>query len=251
MSQCHNCGNPLQGKYCTSCGQHYKGNERLTFAYVVDDFLNNILNFEKGFFFTFWSLLVRPGKVASEYIYGKRKKYLSPPRYFGIVLVLVAIIEWLMPLPFSEELISETVAHVPFMDKETAEPMMRWAFYLVVKYFIPASFVRMLINPVLSYVLFLKQRMNMVEHVSAMFYFQATWFLIFMTSVPVIVRVYPDFSLGDSLLIIWGYLIWASYQLFRSYRPIPRLLRSFLLAIGSSILWFAVCYILGLIHVIQ
>jgi hypothetical protein len=64
--------------------------------------------------------------VAAEFIDGKRKKYLSPPRYFGIVIVLVAIIEWFIPLPFTEELMEDAVTKITIMNWEDAEPMMRW-----------------------------------------------------------------------------------------------------------------------------
>ncbi|MDY8136560.1 DUF3667 domain-containing protein [Aquimarina sp. 2201CG5-10] len=84
---CKNCGTVVQQKFCQHCGQkviHY----RWTLKKLSKSFVNAIFNLEKGFFYTFKSLTISPGKVINNYLDGNTVKYTNPFRY---ALIAIAI----------------------------------------------------------------------------------------------------------------------------------------------------------------
>jgi hypothetical protein len=80
---CENCGHPLgqQDHYCPGCGQKALP-EHLTFRYFAREFLNNYFSFDSKFFKTMWPLLVRPGFLSSEFLKGRRIRYINPIQLF-------------------------------------------------------------------------------------------------------------------------------------------------------------------------
>ncbi|RMF58066.1 MAG: DUF3667 domain-containing protein [Calditrichaeota bacterium] len=87
MSKCLNCDAILEGMYCKNCGQKAK-TERLSFRRIFADFIDAFFSMESVALRTVSALCLRPGRVAREYVEGKRIAYLSPFRYF---LLAVAI----------------------------------------------------------------------------------------------------------------------------------------------------------------
>lgn len=96
---CLNCGHKFAGKFCNECGQKAKV-KRLDWHYLVHEIPHSFLHLDKGFFYTVKEMLLRPGKVISEYLDGKRVKYFSPLTYLillgtvsGLVYINAPIIE--------------------------------------------------------------------------------------------------------------------------------------------------------------
>lgn len=77
---CKNCENIDAGKYCSNCGQSFKEINR-PFRYVVEDFFS-LINLDSSIFRTLIPFLFKPGFITSEYLEGKRKKYMSPVRLY-------------------------------------------------------------------------------------------------------------------------------------------------------------------------
>lgn len=61
--------------------------ERITFKAVFNSILQ-VLNLERGIFYTLWVLTVRPGEAIREYIFEDRTKLTKP---FGFLLLTIAI----------------------------------------------------------------------------------------------------------------------------------------------------------------
>ncbi|MCU0606190.1 MAG: DUF3667 domain-containing protein [Candidatus Edwardsbacteria bacterium] len=73
---CHNCGSPLYGRFCSNCGQEHlersDRDRRLFRAFIFEQF-----NFDKRIFRTLLGLLW-PGYLTTEYLAGRRGRYVTP-----------------------------------------------------------------------------------------------------------------------------------------------------------------------------
>jgi len=83
---CLNCGNLDTGKYCSDCGQSFAGIDK-PMSDVLHDLLE-ILNLDRSILKTIVPFLFKPGFLSSEYIAGRRKKYLSPVKFYLFMSIL-------------------------------------------------------------------------------------------------------------------------------------------------------------------
>jgi hypothetical protein len=86
---CLNCGTKTIGKYCHTCAQK-SDTKRLNLKhFLTHDIIHGALHLDKGLLFTFKEIILRPGKVALNYINGKRVSYYN---FFYLVLILIGFI---------------------------------------------------------------------------------------------------------------------------------------------------------------
>ena len=87
--RCLNCETalPPSARFCAACGQR-TDTGRLTLADIARDLMQRFVDVERGAFAFAWSLLVRPGRVAREYIEGRRRRHYGP---FATLVVLVGV----------------------------------------------------------------------------------------------------------------------------------------------------------------
>lgn len=83
MTNCLNCGAPVNGKYCHQCGQKAHVN-RLTAKALVDEVVHFFTHAEETFFKTTLHFIIKPGITSLNFIEGKRKRYQKPVSYFLI-----------------------------------------------------------------------------------------------------------------------------------------------------------------------
>lgn len=81
QKSCLNCGAPLTGKYCPSCGQRDLP-ARQDLGDMIINFISSFYSFESKFFKTFSYLLFKPGKIVADYNAGKRESYYHPARMY-------------------------------------------------------------------------------------------------------------------------------------------------------------------------
>ena len=86
-STCANCNTSLRGIFCHQCGQKRR-NERWSIGVLIEQFISQITNVERGILRTIKSLFTEPGKLITDYWNGKTINYYNPFRY---VLIWVAI----------------------------------------------------------------------------------------------------------------------------------------------------------------
>lgn len=86
---CANCGAPQTDLHCGRCGQERAG--RLSFRDLASAGLAEIASLDTAFLRTFLGLWVRPGRVAREYVEGRRIHYLNPLKYalFSVTVYVV------------------------------------------------------------------------------------------------------------------------------------------------------------------
>jgi len=91
-NNCLNCGNTVQGKFCSNCGQENL-EIRENFGHLMNHAISDYFHFDHQFFNTIKPLLFKPGYLTNEYMAGKRVKYLHPVKmyiFISIVYFLLA-----------------------------------------------------------------------------------------------------------------------------------------------------------------
>lgn len=88
-ANCKNCELVLQPDYahCPKCGQK-TALHRLSLHDVIHEALHYLTHADKGLFQLIRDLAVKNGKVAREFVEGKRKKYYPPLTFFFLVIAI-------------------------------------------------------------------------------------------------------------------------------------------------------------------
>jgi hypothetical protein len=81
---CSNCGAAMGGAFCPKCGQSADDIRRPAWA-LFSHVAESLFAWEGRFFHTLRSLFMRPGRVAREYIDGKRMAYTAPVRLYVVI----------------------------------------------------------------------------------------------------------------------------------------------------------------------
>ena len=90
--ECNNCGTEFEGNFCPNCGQR-PNSGRIIFKESTRDILEHYFDFDAPLFRTITGLITRPGALIKEYIFGKRKKYSHPIRYYIFLLAIYLVIQ--------------------------------------------------------------------------------------------------------------------------------------------------------------
>jgi len=78
---CLNCEEPLQGKYCSSCGQENIP-ENVHLKTVFSDVIDDYFTIDSKIITSLVPLLFRPGFLSLEYFAGRRVRYVKPFRIY-------------------------------------------------------------------------------------------------------------------------------------------------------------------------
>ena len=86
---CLNCGIELVARqnYCSNCGQKAE-TPRITFSYLAKEFLHVFAHADRGLLNLIKRLAINPGRVATDYAEGRRKRYFNP---FGFLTICIAL----------------------------------------------------------------------------------------------------------------------------------------------------------------
>jgi len=80
---CPNCGEPLKGLFCFSCGQQHRNINRF-FLSLVNEAFEDLFSPNSRTSKTLFNLMVRPGFLTNEYSAGRRARYIPPLRLYLI-----------------------------------------------------------------------------------------------------------------------------------------------------------------------
>ncbi|MBL7029262.1 MAG: DUF3667 domain-containing protein [Candidatus Marinimicrobia bacterium] len=86
-TECLNCGSPLSAQFCPQCGQKNK-DYNLTFKDFFSVFLEELLDVDSRVLRSLKLLFTKPGFLTSEYVKGRRVRYLPPVRIYLVASVL-------------------------------------------------------------------------------------------------------------------------------------------------------------------
>ncbi len=81
---CSNCGTPLDGPYCSQCGQR-AGTGALRIGDLASEMIGDIFTWDSRLWRTLWPLLFKPGFLTAQYIAGRRARYLPPLRLYLVI----------------------------------------------------------------------------------------------------------------------------------------------------------------------
>ncbi len=84
---CSNCLTAVQGAFCAHCGQKHHAVLR-HFSQVINEFFNDILNFDNKLLGTLKPLLFQPGMLSEEYFANRRMRYVSPLKLYFFLSVI-------------------------------------------------------------------------------------------------------------------------------------------------------------------
>ena len=91
MEHCRNCGTQLNGIYCHECGQSSAVIRRPT-KEVLDDAMGNIFHWDSRLVHTLRLLFLHPGKLALEWMEGRRARYVPPFRMYIIASFILFLL---------------------------------------------------------------------------------------------------------------------------------------------------------------
>jgi len=90
MTNCKHCNNPVTSNYCAYCG-HAASVKPIDKDYVSREVLE-LLDFEKGFFYTIRELMIRPGKSIRTFISEDRIRLIKPVTFLIFTSLLYTLI---------------------------------------------------------------------------------------------------------------------------------------------------------------
>ncbi|MCX6264649.1 MAG: DUF3667 domain-containing protein [Bacteroidetes bacterium] len=112
---CLNCGQDVQGRFCTVCGQE-NIEPRENFRSLLTHFIKDFTHFDGKFFHTIRVLLFQPGELSKAYINGKRASYLHPIRMYLFISFAFFLIIYLTEKVSSTEV---PASQTPSIDSVT------------------------------------------------------------------------------------------------------------------------------------
>lgn len=89
---CANCGAPLSGRYCSSCGQRHLEQPVHHFWHFLGEALEDLTHADSRLWQTLRALLFRPGYLTREFLEGHRVRYLPPVRLYLVLSLIFFVI---------------------------------------------------------------------------------------------------------------------------------------------------------------
>ncbi|WP_431134539.1 DUF3667 domain-containing protein [Psychroserpens mesophilus] len=231
---CKNCETEFKGNYCFNCGQVATANNRLKFTNIFNDFFDNTFNIHKGFFFTFWKLLIRPSEVLKSFIQGSRKKFTNPTRYLVIALAIHEFFKYWSNA--NEAINAEHFQGFSFLSNQLNTSMLLWDLRLITDWTLLGNLIEALVFPIGFYGLFRKLRYNYSELLTLSFYLIANSIFIttFFVGLPkLLINAY-----APVLFVVIAIMIYYIYALTTFFREVALLKRILFVLIGLVIFFF-------------
>ncbi len=100
-NKCLNCEAELKGEFCHQCGQKRIDPKEHRFIFFVRQFFGSVFYLENNFFKNLWVLAFKPGRLAADYIEGKRKRWMPPISVFLLINLVYFIFTPLSDLNLS------------------------------------------------------------------------------------------------------------------------------------------------------
>ncbi|MEM9895316.1 MAG: DUF3667 domain-containing protein [Bacteroidota bacterium] len=91
-SSCLNCGETVTDAFCQRCGQRVRDNLDRSLGRLLGEFFGNIFFLDNRFLISIWFLVRYPGRMTTEFLEGKRKKFISPVTLFLFINLIYFLV---------------------------------------------------------------------------------------------------------------------------------------------------------------
>lgn len=89
--RCPSCAEPGRGRFCSACGERFLVDHDFSLRhFFLETLPRELLDIDGRFLRTLRLLLLRPGLLASEYVVGRRRRYVGPLRFYVVAFLLHA-----------------------------------------------------------------------------------------------------------------------------------------------------------------
>ncbi len=221
---CKNCGEHVDGNYCSECGQKSKV-ARINAKYVLSEIPETFFQLNHGLFFTIKELSLRPGTTIRKYLNGKRKNYIKPIAY---VLLLSTLYALLAKLSSGETFLGEIVLGMAEGGTSSeSEPVLTSFLEWIADNHAYSTILFLPLFSLASYIAFKKYNYNFFEHFVLNAYLTGqqaiiySVFLLIQYVGDIEVYYFPMLSLSLSI----GFAVWTFIQFFESANKINSLIR--------------------------
>lgn len=249
-SACANCSTPLEAAYqfCPHCGQKSPVH-RLTSAHFLHEGFHAVTHTDKGIFYLLKSLATHPGRVAREYMAGRRKKYFNPFTFFLLVMGLFVFLNTY----FNQETIHRKPDPAILQRIPTEEGRQKYLVMLERSNTINGFFtkngniVAMFAMPfiaLLTWIFYRKRQYNYAEHLTANLIFLSFMNLVFTLTIFPLQSFFRNTGVGGLLVLaglFWQLLyMWWAFNGFLQLRTAGERFRSFLVSLTCLVGWMIV-----------
>jgi len=232
---CKNCSNATSNEYCAKCGEKSQP-KRLTFSDVLSDFFSNAFTLEIPLLYTVKKLVIHPGKVAREFIEGRRKPYYKPFQFYLLILTIYYIFYYWLGLDTDEIMFYYRDAS-PFAEDANAyrqQEMVQPFSELFREYMKLLSFLIIPVQTVVTKWFFRKSGCNLAEIFVLWLYVHGILMAAGMLLQP-LALVHPAPFYNISILLSLCYSTYALWHFFHA-KPITIILKG----IGITLLTFII-----------
>ncbi len=235
MTNCINCSNQVLDDFCSKCGQQ-KNIKRIDFKYMVHE-IEHLLHFEKGFHFTAWYLIIKPGKTIRTYLFDNRNKYVKPIVYLFFASLLFTLFTSFFHIRYTYL----NVGYIePLKDKVNLKTIDNWLINHIAYTNIIVGFC---IAPWLV-LLYRNRKFNIFEMIVVMCYVLATGLLLLL---PLLALTKITTIFTNLTIFFLIYQIWAIGQFFGE-KNLINYLKAFLAFILGVLTHVAIFFAIGYIN---
>ena len=105
---CTDCGQAVEGKFCSNCGQPTHVHRSL--LHLGEEMLHGVLHFDARIWRTLPLLAINPGRLTREWVQGRRTRYVSPLAVFLFTVFVMVMLLSYAPQPDERPLSRQAVA---------------------------------------------------------------------------------------------------------------------------------------------
>ena len=231
---CLNCGKQLKPKhkFCPKCGQSTKVS-RLQIGDIRKNLQKRVLHAESGILRLTIDLALRPGKLALDYVRGKRKKHYNPLKYLMLSAgISVFINEYFHLLDNMHQV------------RNTGTEIANRYYNLIILFSVP-------ISAFFSWLLFKRKGFNYAENLVLQAYlggFRTVFFIFIFTPLIVWKGDYYYQSLAGYLGLWLVYMAWAKNQFFGGPRWLTTLKAVLVLLLNQIVISLCITLAVYLKH---
>lgn len=202
MTNCIHCNNQIIDEFCSKCG-HAKIIRRIDFSYITHE-IQHLLHFERGFHFTAWHLIIKPGKTIRTYLFENRSKYVKPIVYLFFASLIFTLFTSFFHIEYSYLNVSKVEPLKKFVNLKTIDGWLisHIAYTNIIVGFCTAPWLLLF---------FRKRKYNVFEMIVVMSYVLATGLLLLIPLIGFI-KIFSFF--GNLTIFFIIYQVWAIGQFF-------------------------------------